>query len=117
MPTMSKHLLSGCVNGKAITLTGTDTAGAVTIHQAVAGTSDHDEIFIYLVNTSASGVKVTIEWGETDADGHIEQTVDGEGGAYLAVPGFMLQNGLLVKAFAGTADVISIHGRVHRTTA
>jgi hypothetical protein len=33
---------------------------------------------------------------------------------FFVVPGFILQNGLTVKAFAGTANVISIGGWVNR---
>jgi hypothetical protein len=47
------------------------------VHTAVAGTTAgvFDEIWIYAVNTSASSVKLTIEWGTaTAADGNIEVT-------------------------------------------
>ena len=117
MATISEILLSGSTNGKAITVSGADTSAAVTVHTAVAGTSDHDKCWIYAVNTGSAAVLVTLEWGETDADGHIEVTIDGEAGAVLVTPGFCLQNGLIVKAFAATADVISLHGFVHRVTA
>ena len=117
MATMEEKVLSGSTNGLGITLDDVNTGGAVTIHTAVAGTSNIDKIWLYATNTGASAVKLPIEWGETDINGNIEVTLDGEAGVILVVPGLPLRNGLLVKAFAGTADVISIHGFVHRITA
>jgi hypothetical protein len=116
MATYSKVLLSGSTNGKQIKVTQTATAGT-TIHTAVSGTSDLDEIWLYAVNSSASPVKLTIEWGEATApDGNIEVLVPAEDGYMLVAPGLLLQNGLVVKAFAATADVILINGYVNRIT-
>jgi hypothetical protein len=57
MATFSKRLLSGSTDGKAIKVVQTATAGT-TIHTAVSGTSDIDEIWLYAVNSSASAVKL-----------------------------------------------------------
>lgn len=117
MATYSKRLLSGSTNGKQIKVAATATPGT-TIHTAVAGTSDLDEIWLYAVNSSASLVKLTIEWGEATApDGNIEVNIPAESGYVLIVPGLLLQNELVVKAFAETADVIMINGFVNRITA
>ena len=114
MATFTKALLSGSTNGKAILVTATATTGT-TIHTAVAGTSALDEIWIYAVNTSATAVKLTLEWGETAApQGNIEITIPGECGILEIVPGFPLQNGLVVTAFAGTGSVIALHGYVNK---
>jgi hypothetical protein len=120
MATFTKAKLSGSTDGKAIKVTGTDTAGAVTVHTAVAGTAAgvFDEIWIYAVNTSASSVKLTIEWGtDTAADGNIEVTVLPEAGLVTVIPGLILQNAMVVEAFAGTADVILLTGFVNAITA
>ena len=117
MATYSKVLLSGCTNGKQIKVAATATAGT-TIHTATSGTSNLDEIWLYAVNSSSSSVKLTIEWGEATApDGNIEVTVPAEDGYMLVAPGLLLQNSLVVKAFAGTANVILINGYVNRITA
>ena len=69
------------------------------------------------MNSSASSVKLTIEWGEASApDGNIELTVLPEAGLVTVIPGLLLQNSLVVKAFAGTANVIMLHGFVNRIT-
>ena len=115
MATYSKLKLSGSTDGKGIKVVQTATAGT-TIHTAHA--TALDEIWIYAVNSSASEVKLTIEWGEATApDGNIEGTIPAEGGLILFVPGLLLTNSLVVKAFADTANVLIIHGFVNRITA
>lgn len=113
MATFSKLPLSGSTNGKGINVNATATLGD-TIHTAVAGTSSFDEVWMYAVNTSTSSVKLTVEYGGATAADNIEITIPGESGLVLVVPGLFLNNSLVVTAFAGTADVISIHGYVNR---
>lgn len=115
MATFSKQLLSGSTNGKAIKVAATATAGTL-IHTAASGTSTIDEIWLYAHNTSSAAVKLTIEWGEATApDGHIEINIGAEGtGMVLVAPGIPLQNSLVVRAFAVTANVINIFGYVNR---
>ncbi len=117
MATYAKQLLSGSTNGKGILVVATATAGT-TIHTAVSGTSDLDELWVYAVNSSDADVKLTLEWGEaTDPNGNIEQTVPAESGLMLLAPGLLLQNSLVLKAFAGTTNVVVIHGYANRITA
>ena len=119
MATFSKRLLSGSTDGKAIKVVQTATAGT-TIHTAVSGTSNIDEIWLYAVNSSASAVKLTLEWGEASApDGNIELSVAAEAGLVLVVPGLLLKGNatpLVVKAFAATANVVMLHGYVNQIT-
>ena len=121
MATFTKQILSGSTDGKAVKVTGTGTAGAVTVHTGSSTATTLDEIWVYANNTSASDVKLTIEWGTaTAADGNIEYTVKAENGLYLIIPGLILKGNatpLTVKAFAGTADVILLTGYVNRITA
>jgi hypothetical protein len=115
MATFTKVLLSGSTNGKAIKVAQTATAGTL-IHTAVTGTSSLDEVWLYAHNTSSTGVKLTLEWGEATApDGHIEITIGAEGtGLILVAPGILLQNSLVIRAFASTANVLNIFGYVNR---
>ena len=116
MATFSKELLSGSTDGKAIKVVQTATAGT-TIHTAHA--TAKDEVWLYAHNSSASTVKLTLEWGEATApDGNIEINIGAEGtGLVLVSPGNILTNSLVVKAFAGTANVVTIVGYVNRITA
>jgi hypothetical protein len=105
--------------GLAVKVAATATAGT-TIHTASTTTTTIDEVWLYAVNSSASSVKLTIEWGQADApDGNIELTVLPEAGLVTVIPGLLLQGNAtakVVKAFAGTANVIMLHGFVNRIT-
>ena len=116
MATFTKKILSGSTDGKAVKVAATATAGT-TIHTGSATATTLDEVWLYAINSSASSVKLTIEWGQADApDGNIELTVLPEAGLVTVIPGLLLQNSLVVKAFAGTANVIMLHGFVNRIT-
>lgn len=120
MATFSKQILSGSTDGKAIKVAATATAGT-TIHTGSTTATTLDEVWLYAQNTSASDVKLTVEWGGTASpDDHIEYTVKAENGLYLIVPGLILKGNataLVVRAFAATTNVITIHGYVNRITA
>ena len=116
MATYSKVLLSGSTSGKAVKVVQTATAGTL-IHTAHA--TDLDEIWLYAHNSSSSAVKLTLEWGEATApDGNIEINIAAEGtGLILVSSGLLLTGGLVLRAFAGTANVLTVIGYVNRITA
>lgn len=112
--TFTKVILSGSTNGKQIKVAATATPGT-TIHTAHA--TSLDEIWLWAVNSSTTAVKITVEWGEATApDGNIEVTVPGESGYLMVVPGLVLTGSLVVKAFAGTANVLLVNGYCNRIT-
>jgi hypothetical protein len=116
MATFSKSILSGSTDGKQIKVAAIATAGT-TIHTGSTTPATLHEVWLYAVNTSASDVKLTIEWGGVaDPDDHIEYTVKAENGLYLIVPGLILKGNataLVVRAFAATTNVICISGYVN----
>ena len=114
MATITKQILSGSTQGKSIQVTGDATAGAVTVHPAVGGTTDIDEIWVWASNTDASDIKLTIEWGNNDTLADTLVVVVAGHSTELVVPGLVLQNGLVIEAFAGTASKIHVFGYVHR---
>ena len=118
MATFSKIKLSGTpADGRNIKVVPTSTAGT-TIHTAVAGTSDRDEIWLYACNTDSSDRKLTIEYGGVASpDDLTEVTITAEAGWVLVCPGVLLQHSLVVKAFAAAANVVMINGYVNRITA
>lgn len=118
MATAVKRILSGSTNGKPIKVVQTATAGD-TIHTAVAGTTagTYDEIWLYTYNGHTGAVTLTIEFGgATVPDQNIVLTLASKSGLILVVPGLILQNGMVVKAFASTANVITISGFVNAIT-
>lgn len=119
MATFTKQKLSASTDGRAVKVAATATAGT-TIHTGSSTSTTYDEVWLYAVNTSTSAVKLTIEWGGTTApDDHIELTIAAESGLVLVAPGLVLKGNatpLVVRAFAATADVITIHGYVNQIT-
>jgi hypothetical protein len=111
--TFTKKLLSGSTSGKPIKVTGTNTAGAVTVHTPPASTDIFDAIWLYANNTSGSAVNLTIEWGAS-SDASIVISVASNTGLTLVTPGLYIQASLPVKAFASTANVIFLTGYVNR---
>jgi len=120
MATFSKITLSGSTDGRGILVAQTATAGT-TIHTGSTTTTTFDELTVYAVNTSTTAVKLTIEYGGVTApDNHIEQTIPAESGLYLVIPQLIIKGNataLVVRAFAGTANVIALYGFVNRITA
>lgn len=115
MSTIAKTELSGSTDGLGVLVVATATVGT-TIHTAGSGTTNWDEIWIYANNSHSADVLLTIEWGGVAAKDLIQFTVPLKSGPNLIVPGLILQNAMVVTAFAGTANVIGLTGFVNRIT-
>lgn len=117
MATYTKRILSGSTNGKGIKVAQTATPGT-TIHTAVTGTSDFDEVWIWAINSHTADVLLTIEYGDVSSpDNLIIGSIPAKSGLYTVVPGLLLQNDCVIRAFADTANVVCIYGFVNRITA
>lgn len=114
--TYARIPLSGSTTGKGIKVTGTGTGSTVTVHTAQSGTSFVDVVTLYAMNDSGVGVLLTIEWGATtDPDDLITVVVPAQGAGLIPVViDLVIQNSLVVKAFAETANVIVLFGFVNR---
>jgi hypothetical protein len=117
MATYSKNILSGSTDGRAVKVAATGTPGT-TIHTGSTTATTLDEIWLYAQNTDTTARKLTIEWGGTTSpDDLIEVTIGPEQGLVLVAPGLLLKGNataLIVRAFAASANVITIHGYVNR---
>jgi hypothetical protein len=114
MSTFTKICLSGAANGLPVKVVATASTGT-TIHTAIAGTSSFDEIWLWAINTAATDVLLTVQWGGTTSpDDDIIYTVSSKDGLKCIIPGLPLQNGLIVAAYAGSANVIQMHGFANR---
>lgn len=120
MATYTKQKLSASTDGRAIKVAATATAGT-TIHTGSATATTYDEVWLYAQNTSSTAVKLTIEWGGvTSPDDLIELTVQPEAGLVTIAPGLLIKGNatpLVIRAFAATANVITIHGFVNQIAA
>ena len=118
MATFTKVKLSESDDGRGIKVNQTAIATGKLIHTGSATSTTYDEVWLYAVNTSAAAVKLTIEWGGTTSpDDLIELTVQPEAGLVTIAPGLLLKGNatpLVIRAFAATADVITIHGFVNQ---
>ena len=118
MATALKRKLSGSTSGMPVKVVATATTGT-TIHTAVAGTTagTFDEIWLWAFNGHTSAVTLTIEFGGTSVpDQNITMTLASKSGLQMVVPGLILQNSLVVTAFASTANVITLSGFVNTIT-
>lgn len=113
MAIYTKVLLSGCTDGQAVKITTTSTAGDL-LHTAVAGSTDIDEIWLWAQNNHTADVVLTVEFGTANTEDNIIVVLPNKSGLIPVVPGLLLNNGGTVKAFAGSANVISIFGFVNR---
>ena len=120
MATFAKQLLSGSTQGRAIKVAATTSGSAgTTIHTTGSSSSVLDELWLYATNSSASAVVLTIQWGGTTAVDHeIKLTIPANAGLTLIVPGLPITGtgsaGNTVAAYAGTSNVITISGYIHR---
>ena len=118
MATAVKRKLSGSADGKAIKIVATATPGT-TIHTATASTTagTFDEIWLWAYNGHTAAVILTIEFGGADVpDQNIVVSLPSKSGLVPITPGLILQNSLVVKAFASVANVVTLVGFVNAIT-
>lgn len=118
MAVVAKQELSGGTDGIGVKVVATASAGT-DIHTANSVTASglYDEITLYATNTHTSAVTLTIQFGGTTAVTNDIIHVIQPNETLLVVPGLILQNSLIVKAYASNANTTSIHGYVNRITA
>lgn len=107
-----RRILSGSINGRLIKVAATATPGTL-IHETPPVSGKGSVLYLFAVNSSASPVDLTIEFGGFDSpDDTITATIPATSGMVevVVVPGFPLEDGLAVRAFAADADVVMIGG-------
>lgn len=111
-------LATGGVSGKPVLVAATTSAGT-TLHTATAetGESGLDEVWIWATNNHSSAVTLTVMFGGTDGKDYIEQSIPSKQGVFLVVPGWRLNAGTIVKAFASVTNVVSCQVNVNRYAA
>jgi hypothetical protein len=111
-----KRKLSASQEGRGIKIGATGSPGSL-IHEALgkSGAEEWDEVHLYVVNSSPSVVTLTLEWGGTTSpDDLIEVNIGAGLGLVKVLEGLLLHNQRPLRAYASTANVLMIHGYVHR---
>lgn len=120
MATYSKELLSGSTGGRPVKVVATATPGTL-IHATGTSATVIDEVWLYAMNTDTTDRKLTVQFGGVTApDDLIEIVVPAEDGLLLLVPGLPLSGdgaaARNIRAFAASANVVTINGYVNRIT-
>jgi hypothetical protein len=106
-------------DGLGILVAATATAGTA-IHTASTTTTTIDELWLYAYNNDTASVVLTVEFGGVTAPKDvIKSTITAQSGLVLICAGLVVQGNAtakVVRAFAGTANKISIFGYVNRIT-
>jgi hypothetical protein len=114
----TREQLSGSTDGKPILIAATATPGTL-IHTAIASTTVWDHIYASANNLSAVDVAITIEFGGTTDPDHLLAkglVIPANAHDFPLINGKPLKNSLVVRIFAGTANVLTVAGRVNRYT-
>jgi hypothetical protein len=114
MATYSRELLSGTANGLPIPVAATATPGTL-VHTATA--TGTDNVFLYASNVTMLAATLTVEWGGVTDPANLMCKA-------LAIPansanvqialGQPVKNGVVIRAFSGTANAINLTGYVNR---
>ena len=112
MATFSKVKFSESTDGLPVKVVQTATVGTL-IHTSHA--TALDEVWLYAYNGHTAEVVLTVEYGgATVPDQNIIITIPTKAGLTLVVPGLLLTNSKAIRAFAATANVITLSGFVNR---
>lgn len=116
MATYTRVLLSGSTSGRPVPVAATATPGTL-LHTAIAGATSFDEIYLWAANVTTAAATLTIEFGGvTNPGDHLVKTITlpANSPPIPIATGQVLNGGLAVRAFSGTASAINITGYVNR---
>lgn len=112
MATYSKQFLSASSYGTLINVTATTSPGT-TVHTAVAGTSNMDEVWLYACNVNSVDAPITVEFGGTTTGDRIDVSIPTKNGLVLVVPGWPICNSQVIKCYT-TVSGVHVGGFVNR---
>ena len=114
---IERIVLSGSTNGRGIKVTATTSGGANTIHTATSTDGVIDEVWLYCYNSGSSALVLYLcLGGTTDPDDIIKITIPTQTGDILVLAGECFNGGVVIKAYAQTANYLVIRGYVNRIT-
>lgn len=115
MQTYTKPMLSGSTDGRCIPVAATATPGTL-IHTAIAGTDGSDSVYLWASNVTSAAATLTIEFGGVTTGDKIVSAISIPANSenIPIIDGQPIRNGLVVRAFSGTASAINVNGYVLR---
>lgn len=116
-PTETRIGFSAATNGATMTVNTTSAISPMTVHTAVSGVYNWDDVWIWAANTDTVSRTISLYFGAHSSLG--DQVVGNydlpPGGApVLICPGLFLQNSGVVEAYASIANKINLTGYVNR---
>jgi hypothetical protein len=107
--------LSGSTDGRGIPISATASPGT-TVHTALSSpaANEWDAITLYAINHTGSAISLIIEFGGTDTADQIGVTLPPNSPLTQIVPGLILNNGAVIRAYASSANAITVFGVVNR---
>jgi hypothetical protein len=118
MATFSGGVLSGSTNGLPIKVAATAIASGTTVHTALTSVTGFDEITLFVSNTDTVAHTLTIGWGGTTDPDHLimkNVSIPASSGPIPVVTGLRLNNALIVKVAADSANLLLITGSYNRS--
>lgn len=114
---ISPGILSGSTNGRPIPVADTASPGTL-VHTVTSVAGALDQIDLDVTNVTASAVSITVEWGGvSDPGDHLVKNYSIPAYTKMTLAaGLRLSGGVIVRAFAGTANALNITGSVATVT-
>jgi hypothetical protein len=101
-------LASGSTNGRPIAVAGTSSGAATTLHTCTAASNEIDVVTVHGTNVDSAAVDITIQLGGTStSDQSTVQQLAAKRGYSLLVDRARLNGGVVVSAFASSANKIN----------
>lgn len=98
-----REYFSASTDGTPIPITSTDSAGANTIHTS---STKKGEVYLFIGSKSSVAVESWVELGDTVSP--IRTLISPNQGLTPVLPGVMLRNGKVVKAYCSTVSTSAL---------
>lgn len=109
---VTTDILSGSTNGRPILVSASASPGT-TLHTGTSTAGEVDKLYMWASNKSASPVTLKIQWGGTASSDEDWIFIPPEDKTIIC-DGALIKGGLIVRAYATSANQIEITGRRER---
>ena len=110
----SINFLSACRSGEPIQITGTNSAQANAIHTGIAGTTQIDEVFLYVNNSGSQFYPLVIQMGAQTPAHELTMWIATQDSPQLILPGWPINNSAFIRGYSPSGINFSIGGYVQR---